>query len=149
MRQPADAKPVFATEKSSGFRYLQASVLSFVGYLALTAVGAERVGIAPWLAALIAVALVTKMNFWLMRRYVFPGEHEAWPVQFVKFTASIAWFRLGEYLLFLVGVGLLNVHYTVCQAAILAGSFVLKFVVFRTHIFGRGRSLAAQTAGAC
>lgn len=117
-------------------RFILISALSFVSYLAITAAATELFGVPPWAAAIIAMVGVTKMNFWFMRRYVFPGSREPWPTQLARFVASIAAFRVAEYTAFLITTELLGLPYLPSYALILVVSFALKFVVFRNHVFG-------------
>lgn len=132
-----EARPMARATPMHAARFLQTSALSFVSYLGLTALLTEAAGVAPWASTLIAIVLVTKTNFWLMRRYVFPGEHAGWPRQFAGFVASIAVFRVLEYTAYLAGITLLGLPYLPCYAVILCVSFVLKFTVFSKHVFNR------------
>jgi putative flippase GtrA len=89
--------------------------------------------------AAFATSLVTVflMNFLVLRYYVFPGSQRSAATQLAMFGLSSVGFRGGEYLAFLVAHTWLGVQYTVAIAAILALSFVCKFLFYRGVVFAR------------
>lgn len=127
-------------------RFIKLSLLSFVSYLGITACGAELISLAPWAAALTAMLLVTAMNFFLMRRYVFESHDMPWQAQCIRFILSIAAFRLIEYGVFVLGVSVLGLPYLPCYAVILIVSFGAKYLIFRDRVFRPSKPIVFHQA---
>jgi putative flippase GtrA len=99
---------------------------------------------APVAAALgLASALV--VNFLMLRYFIFRGTQLPWGRQLLTFLASSGVFRGIEYLGFLLVNSLAGVHYLLALVLVLAGSFILKFIVYEGWVFAkRSHSIAAD-----
>lgn len=128
--------------EKQALRYLLASIVSFVANLGIVAGLHQGLDVLPWVAVAVAMATVTVMNFVFMRQYVFDGKDGHWPRQFVAFVASIAGFRVVEYVLFVVLNSVLGLPVMPVYAGVLVLSFVIKFVYFRTRVFTTKRTPA-------
>ncbi len=87
------------------------------------------------LAVAIAFACVFVANFVIVRFYVFRSRTD-WRKQFVRFALTSASTRAGEYLAFLAVHTWTDLHYIVIVLTVLTVSFTLKFVLYRTFVFG-------------
>jgi len=120
-------------------RFAILSAVSFVGYLGLTALLHERMGINSYVAVPIAMACITLFNFFSLRLVIFKPSERGWLPDLLGFLASIAGFRFAEYAAFIVLHGLLGLPYLPAYAVILATSAVCKFMFLRNILFANAR----------
>lgn len=116
-------------------RFALLSAISFVGYLGLTALMHEGLGLSSYVAVPIAMACITLFNFFSLRLVIFKPTTRGWFAELLGFLASIAGFRVAEYAAFIVLHGLLDLPYLPAYAAILATSAVCKFLFLRNILF--------------
>ncbi len=118
-------------------RFGTSGALSFAVNLGGTAFLHELCGFGEEVAFAVALAVVFVMNFLVMRYYVFPGPQRSVTTQLAMFGASSVGFRGAEYLAFLILHTWLRTQYALAIVAILALSFVCKFVFYRGVVFAR------------
>lgn len=121
--------------RQQALRFALLSGLSFVVNLSTTYLLHEWVGWSSLVAVPIAMAIVTVMNFCVLRGFVFSGDGRGWWAQFAYFVLSIAGFRVAEYAAFVLLHGVLSSPYLITYAGILAASLVCKFLFLRGTVF--------------
>jgi len=122
--------------------YAIGSGLSVVMQLLLLGLFHEWVGFEERWAYLVAVALSFTVNFLYLRYVVYAGAVGRLSVLLGRTLAVSLAFRLVEWVLFVVIYPRVAVNYVVLSFVLMAGLFVLKFVVYRTWVFGKGRRAA-------
>ncbi len=122
-----------ATRKFIGFITL--SALSFAVNIGITALCHELLHLPEELAYAIALVTIFWQNFLLCRYVVFRSSHRPFWPQVGAFTAATIQFRLAEYLVWLLLLHLLHLHYLV--AVILVSGFftILKFFFLGNRVF--------------
>lgn len=119
-------------------RYTALSVASGALNVGLTAACHHLAGLSEEASYAIALACVFAVNFAAMRQWVYRDtrhRHDA-GAQLLKCALVSAGVRTGEWLAFLVLHSLLGVYYLVAIAAIMVGSFAMKFMVYDRLVFG-------------
>ena len=128
-------RPASRAIHAQALRFAALSVLSFAGYLGLTAFLHEFVGVSSYVAVPIAMACITLLNFYTLRLFIFDNAGRQWLTQLAGFLASIAGFRVAEYGCFLLLHGLLGFVYLYAYAVILFASAICKFIFLRSVLF--------------
>jgi putative flippase GtrA len=96
-------------------------------------------------AAAIGLASALLVNFLMLRYFIFRGTRLPWAHQLLTFLVSSGVFRGLEYLAFLLVNTLAGVHYLLALVLVLAGSFIVKFIVYDGWVFARrSHSIAAH-----
>lgn len=116
-------------------RFALLSALSFAGYLTLTALMTEVIGLSSYLSVPIAMLCITLFNFLTLRLFIFAPTGKGWFQELFGFVASIAGFRVAEYAAFVLLHGFLSMPYLWAYAGILAASAVCKFLFLRNILF--------------
>lgn len=122
-------------------RYTTLSILSGALNVAITAACHHLIGLSEEASHAIALAVVFSMNFAAMRQWVYADtrhRHDA-GAQLLRCALVSAGVRMTEWLAF---VGLhtgLGMHYLVAIAAIMGGSFAMKFLLYDRLVFGARR----------
>lgn len=127
--------PPTNTISRQALRFAGLSGLSFAGYLGLTALLHEALGMSTYLAVPIAMACITLFNFFTLRLFIFQDSATPWLKQLTGFLASIAGFRAAEYLSFILLHGVLTLPYLPAYACILFASAACKFLFLRRVLF--------------
>ena len=127
-------------------RFGALSAVSFTGYLGLTALMHEVIGISSFIAVPIAMGCMTAFNFFTLKLAVFPKTEQHWFKQFLGFVSSIAGFRVLEYAAFVVLHGLMLLPYLPVYASILAISAICKFLFLRNILFAPRPAGLVKTA---
>ena len=136
---PADPGTKALGIQNQALRYAGLSVLSFVGNLGLLLLLHEGLGLSNYIAIPIAMACMTTFNFFTIRLAIFRNATANWLKQFAGFLASIAGFRVVEYISFIVLHGVLAVPYLPAYASILIAVAVTKFLFLRNILFAAPR----------
>lgn len=116
-------------------RFVVLSAISFAGYLGLTALLHEQLGVSSYIAVPISMACITLFNFFTLKLFIFPSSELHWLKQLAGFITSIAGFRVAEYIAFLLLHGLIALPYLPAYATILGASAACKFLFLRTVLF--------------
>jgi putative flippase GtrA len=116
-------------------RYLVVTVFSASVLLAGPYVLHEWLGVGKHIAVAIAFIVALIANFIIARFYVFRSRNN-WRTQFARFAITSASMRVGEYLAFLAVHMWTDLYYVLAVLIVLLVSFVLKFVIYRTFVFG-------------
>ena len=101
----------------------------------LTVGSHELLGFSERVAGGIALVSAYIINF-LTARYIVFATSGSWRRQFMRFIITSSSFRLGEYLVFVFLTGVIGVYYLLALAVTLAASFILKFAIYKTWVFG-------------
>lgn len=123
---------------ASGARQL--GFMAVLGVVSLGVVWAVTVGLTEGLGLdervsyPIALALASTVNFFACRHLIFDARDGSIAGQAVKFAASIAGFRVAEFLAFTAAVGA-GANYQVALVVIAGFSFVAKFAVSKFVVF--------------
>lgn len=131
--------------RQQAIRFALLSLLSFAGYLGLTALLHEGFGLPSLAAVPVAMACMTLFNFLTLRLAIFHANDQPWLKQLAGFIASIAGFRAAEYAGFVLLHGLLGLPYLITYAGILATSSICKFLFLRHVLFAAPRPAATLT----
>jgi putative flippase GtrA len=115
-------------------RFGMATAVSATITLGLPVLLVEFGGVPERRAVAIALAVAFVVNFVTTRRFVFRSEGRAGG-ELWRFALTSAGFRLAEYLAFL-GLHSLGMVYFLAQALVLTMSFLLKFLVLRSFVYG-------------
>lgn len=124
-------------------RYIAMTGLSAAVTLGLPILLHERLAIAEEAAVALALSAAFVLNFLTLRLFVF-GSRGGAVRELLKFGATSAGFRFGEYLGFLMLHRILGVNYVMAISAMLALSIVLKFIVYKLFVFLGKPVVAAQ-----
>lgn len=127
-----------ATETSvrgQWIRYGAVSGLSFGANLGLLWILHELAGLSPTLAFAAAIVTVSLFNFLLARHYIFQAAEAAPAGQLLRYALTSGGFRGLEFVAFALIAGLSRTHYLLAATLVLAGSFLLKFLVYRKRVF--------------
>lgn len=119
---------------NEGLRYLVMTGVSAVMSLGLPFVLHEGLAVRPDIAVAIGLGAAFFVNFTTAKLYVFKRRGFV-KVQFGRFALVSLFFRLCEYLAFLVLHSLLGVQYMIATASVLFVSFCLKFFVYKIFVF--------------
>ena len=124
---------------AQSMRYALLAVLSFSVNIGL-AFGLNYAGLTEQWAFLVALVTVFMMNFCGFRWFVFRTTRSPLGTQFLHYTMTNGAFRLLEYGAFtLLGLAR-TVSYQWRVLAVLLGSFVIKFFVYRFVVFRAAKS---------
>lgn len=134
-RCAADRRSHGLSFQQQAVRYALLSGLSFAGNLGLVVLLHEVIGLSSYLAVPIAMLCVTLFNFCTLKLAIFTQANRHWSRQLAGFLASIAGFRLAEYLCFLLLHGGLALPYLPAYGAILIVSAGCKFLFLRNILF--------------
>jgi putative flippase GtrA len=117
-------------------RYALAGVVSAAITLGVPVALHEGLGIDPRIAVAISLVMAFVVNFITNRRFVFKSQGNA-RGELQRFAIVSAAFRLGEYGLFLL-LFALGMAYYIAQPVVLGLTVMLKFLVYRGFVYGRG-----------
>ena len=118
-----------------GARMAVMSVVSFVLNLGIFA-SITRVMFWPAeVAALIAISILTLLNFGACRYWIFDARSGDTSRQFLGFSLATIGFRLTELTIFSVVYRLTHVNEVVVYGVVLAVSFMAKLLFFETKVF--------------
>jgi len=117
-------------------RFFAAGVLSYSLGVGLAAIFSELVGLRPEASVALSLGVLLVTNFWVARQWVFRSSGGA-SEQFIRFALTSFVTRGGEYVLFWMLLRIGAVHYLVSLTIAMGISSCVKFVVFRTLVFGR------------
>ncbi|MEM1355350.1 MAG: GtrA family protein [Planctomycetota bacterium] len=141
------AQPANPPLIGQALRFGLLSAMSFTLNLGVTVAATELLGLSSFISVALAMVLTTLSNFLILRYFVFPGAGQGWCQQFSGFVASIAGFRLAEYLAFAALHGGLGWHYLPVYASVLIVSLVGKFLLLRKTVFRPSPAHAAPGRG--
>ncbi len=119
---------------SEAWRYLLATTISFLMSPLLSLFLREVVGVSIKMAVAIALAFVFVTNFFIIRLFVFRKTGSP-SMQFTRFAATSAVFRICEFGLFLLLLEQVGLHYIAALVGSLIISFLGKFFVQRNYVF--------------
>lgn len=117
-------------------RFLTLGVFSYSLGIGFAVFFREIIGLGADASVGLSLGTLLITNFWLARLWVFRASGRA-EGQFVRFALASFAMRGGEYLLFLLLIRLSGLHYLVSLTIAMALSNCLKFVLYRTVVFGR------------
>lgn len=136
-----DNGPAPSTARRLG-RYAALSVASGALNVGLTAACHHLAGLGEEASYAIALACVFAVNFAAMRQWVYRDtrhRHDA-GAQLLKCALVSAGVRTAEWLAFVVLHTLLGMYYLVAIAAIMVGSFAMKFLLYDRLVFGERKA---------
>ncbi|MBM79612.1 MAG: hypothetical protein CMJ78_03335 [Planctomycetaceae bacterium] len=122
---------------SSGLRLMMWISFCFPLNLGTTAFLHEVIQVREEIAFLIALVIVSIVNFIGLRRFVYRQTSGSLSAQFGAFAVSTVVFRTLEYLGFLIVFGMLGWHYLLGVIAVMGLSTLVKHFVYRFAIFRR------------
>lgn len=116
-------------------RFAVTGGLAFGLNLSITVSLRELLGVSEELAFAVALVTVFLFTFASCRYFIFAGVGGSVRRQLVLFAVSSLGFRCAEYVGFLVLHSAIGVGYIVAVVAVLAVSFVSKFVYYKAVVF--------------
>ncbi len=116
-------------------RFAVTGGLAFALNLSITVSMHELLGVSEELAFAVALVTVFVFTFASCRYFIFPGVGGSMRRQIVLFAVSSLGFRCAEYVAFLVVHSVIGVGYVVAVVAVLAVSFVSKFIYYTAVVF--------------
>jgi putative flippase GtrA len=116
-------------------RFLAVGAFSYSFGIGLAAFLREVVGLGADVSVGLSLGTLLITNFWLARLWVFRASGRA-DRQFARFAAASFGMRGGEYSLFWLLTHSGGVHYLISLTAAMAVSTCLKFLLYRTAVFG-------------
>lgn len=119
----------------SWVRYVVVSGFNVCLIFGLTVGSHELLEFSEHVAGGIALVSAYCINF-LTARYIIFTNSESWSRQLMRFIITSSSFRLCEYLGFVILIGVIGVYYLFALAVTLATSFILKFVIYKSWVFG-------------
>lgn len=120
---------------SEAARFLVAGLFSYSFGISLAAILREIVGLRAEISVAASLGVLVVANFWFVRQWVFRATGRA-DTQFLRFLITSAATRGGEYLLFLLLLRIGGVYYLLALTISMGISTCIKFVLFRTLVFG-------------
>ena len=120
---------------SEAVRFLCVGLFSYSFGIGLAAFLREIIGLRPEISVALSLAVLVVTNFWVARQWVFRAAGRA-DTQFLRFVLTSAVMRSGEYLLFWLLLRTGGVHYLVALTISMGISTCIKFVLYRTLVFG-------------
>ena len=121
---------------ASGARYIAAGLISFSANIIFTVLFVELMAIQIWIASAASFSIVLLINFFIARSFVFRAVEGRVMPQAMRYLLLNITMRAVEYGLFLMFLGILATHYTVCLALALSTSNIFKFFTYRFLVFG-------------
>jgi hypothetical protein len=121
-------------------------VISFLTMQGYAAFGTRVLTLSPELSYAITLVVVSIQNFFILMHYVYRSSHAQQLHQFVKYSQSVAGFRLWEYLLFLFLHTLLGIHDQLAILIVQGQSIFLKATVYKKLVFRTRESSQAAPA---
>ena len=131
---------------AEGARFLGTGLVLFPLGLGVSALLHDIVGLRPEAATAIAIGVMLLTGFVMARNYIFcaPGDIRRQLPRFLLVSCAM---RGAEYVLFLLLFQLARFNYLVAMALALGTSSLLKFVFYRSWVFGRPLVDAAGKPG--
>ena len=123
-----------AQPANEGLRYLAMTGASAIMSLGLPFVLHEGLAVRPNMAVAIGLGTAFLVNFMTAKLYVFKRRGFV-GTQFGRFALVSLFFRLCEYLAFLVLHNLLGIQYMIANTSVLLVSFTMKFFVYKGFVF--------------
>jgi putative flippase GtrA len=123
-----------AEHVNEGLRYLVMTGISAAMSLGIPFVLHEGLAVRPDIAVAIGLGTAFLVNFTTAKLYVFKRRGFA-KAQFGRFALVSTFFRLCEYIAFLVLHNLLGIQYMIANTSVLLFSFAMKFFVYKGFVF--------------
>jgi putative flippase GtrA len=115
-------------------RFVGVGVISYALGISLSALFHEVIGLQQRAAVGLSLGILLATNFWLARRFIFRSAGPA-QRQILSYVLTSGMMRGFEYLSFLLLVSL-GSHYLLALSVSMAVSSGLKFLLYRTVVFG-------------
>jgi len=128
-----------AARTGAPLRFVLLGAISFTTNLGITAGLHELAGISPDMSFAVGLVTVFVLNFATMRWWVFPDSGLSLARQLAGFAMTSVGFRSSEFLVFLLLRHVGGTYYLLAAGVTLCISMVVKYFVYGSWLFARGR----------